>query len=210
MNVMFKNSLIKNAVLRSLFKNDEEEVLEEELYQVEVLSLDFLKNFSNETTLEDLLLLKNLKELSLKDFLIDNSLIELFDKLESLEELYLEFCLFDDSNLVISNDRIKIITINTCEGFYPSFLGDTKAEALFIQDDDDQKLVFDVEKLGIISNVKTLSINNYFIKNITSLNNNAPALIELDIDGSVVYEEEIKALNGNIEVSHEEEYLPIL
>ena len=182
----FKSEKLKNSILKELGKDESDAIFDEDLNNVTSLSLDFFEKFTNEFDIHELYLLPNLKELTLRGFLIKDREIKAINKIDSLNELCLEFCNFKDNTIQLDNKNIKVLTLNQCDNIDTSVLRNSNVEVLVIENNEEEKMLLDVNNLGVQSHLKCLYINDFIISNLSSVNSNMPLLKELNIDGSMV------------------------
>ena len=210
MPVEFKSKSLKKDIILMLKKHENANLEFEDLESITSISLDNLLDYYNDYDLKELVLLKNIKKLYLKDFIIDDSVINVLNKLQSLEDLTIEFCEFENCQYALNSLSLNTLTINACENFKAEILNNTNLEFIFIKNNKIEKEILDFTDLGLMSNLKSMYINGFKLKNIDCLNQNAPSIEELNIDGSIADEQEILKLKDNIDISHKEEYKPIL
>lgn len=181
-----------------------EELEESDIQKVEELSISN-RSFSGKdknVNLAELANFKNIRNLSLQYFKMDDSIIDLLNSLQGLTILQLASCVYD-SEKQLDNKSLKTIIINSCD---IKDFQNIKAPENF------QLIGANSFKIGQLSgktNVKRMFLQSCKVKKIKEIEY-FDNLEKLVLEGSSVDDRsKLEELKNNVQVLEKDEYLPI-
>lgn len=198
-----KSELLKKELEQSIPNLNEKTLLE--VTNLSLKKYDFLEK-ETDMIIEDLLSFKNLENLILYKFNITNESIKIIEKLENLKSITFDFCTISTDQLSLPSD-VQSVYFNVCSNLNPEKLSAINADKIEIVGKYDKSEKIDICKFSTNDNVKTLNINNYQINNLKDIYKISPILTSINLDGSIVEENELKKISEKIAVSHNEKYL---
>lgn len=175
-----KSQELRATIAMKLGKFSYSEVTDEELKEVKDIILRKYK-FNGEDTgidVSELLNLPNLQAVTLGDFEITDSDIEILAKLESLERIQFSNCDFSSVRNKLPNEELLVVTLSGCTS--PENMNVSAAKYLKILGSE-----VDFNKLNI-EDLEQLVIQNSEVINFTSLVGKTAART-INLDGSNVY-----------------------
>lgn len=195
--------MIKSRDLLNKLKEilDKDEILEEDLNNIEDLSLNRFKlsGIKNDINLSELKLFKNLKTLTLIKFAIDNKVIEIINEYGSLWAVQFTKCRFEEA--IPINKEIDYLVLDYCEKIDPKLINNNETIKII-------GAQIDLLQVNNLNNTELLYLQDCQIKNTERLlmyNN----LKLLNLEGSSI--ENINCLdklNEKIEIYYRDEYNP--
>ena len=210
MNVQFKSKEFEKYVYVKLNKDIEEELTLSDLGQVHDVSINQL-NIRGEvidTTMLDLLFFKNLRELTIQNFEINEHNVVYLEKLENLQNLSLSSCKFSDGIALKLNKSTETLRINACENMhFGLFSSENNIKNLYIRNIDLERVgALNLNNINNLQQLEKLEMQNCDeITNIQQISGLAK-LLSLNIDGSTVDDPNfIQELKQRMKVSDEKE-----
>lgn len=203
MNINLNSEIIKKSIYNKLKKDEKSALTIDELDSIKSITLNNSDKNGEQISYDflDFQYLKNIKELALNGFLINNEIIKLLNSLNNLDTLILNHCSFETNDMVFSNIENLIITY--------SHLLDL---SIFRSLDKIKTLQFiniheiDIKDIKFAKNIESLSIHNSNIKNCSELKDFIN-LKQLKIDGSLVDDPDfIDLLSKDIKFSCKKRY----
>lgn len=192
--------------VEKLIEKNISEITESDLSKISRLTLN-KKNFFKEEKdyiLKDLMKFKNLKVISLSGFKLTEEDIEILNSLKNLNFIHFDFCKFYLNKLNF-NTNIEYLIFNVCKDIKLSMLEKTKAKSIKIIGSKLEMNNLSILDFYMAENLKELSLNNYIVNNISEIQQIAPNLTNLNLDGSIISEkEELDSIK--ISISHEKEF----
>ncbi len=196
-----------------LFVSEIEKITRKRIDEIEQKDLDAINIISfnqlpfkdkKRFNFSDLIFLKSLKAITLSGFDIQKDDIEVLNMLPNISFIQFDFCDFKCDTISIEKS-LDYIVFEVCNGIsINSLYLNTKSLEIIGLENDKKKI--DVTEMNENGELKTLSINNFAIKNIDSILNKMPKLELLNIDGSIVNSNDLKAISF-INHSHKEKYV---
>lgn len=195
---------LEKAICYKIGEFGDYELQREDLLKIEELNLNN-RTFSGkekDIDLREIQALANLKNISLQYFRIDDSIAEILNSLGNLNSIYLASCEIDITK-PLSNPSLKSISFEACNvSDYSQIFG---TESFRVIGDPQFRLKY----LGGKENIERMFLQQCKVKNFESIAEYTNLQV-LNLDGSTVDDEKtLKELQGRIQVSKKDEYLPI-
>lgn len=202
-NIILKSKSIREYVCNELNKRSDEILEEQEINNIKQLRLDFkeYRSIENKFYIEDLEYFKKLKVCTFEGFFITEEIIEILNRLDSLEIIIFSHCKFETDKLIIAKINKLILTYSKINDFKNFIKCESlnKIEVIECEEIDIKELIF-------LSKLRELYIYNSKVKNSTMINN-LKSLKELKLDGSLVDSVNfVKELNENIKYTYSKRY----
>jgi hypothetical protein len=176
-NISISNNNIANYVMFILNKLDND-FTNEELEQIKEITVNCEEEIGNVFDLRELLKLKNLEKISIRNGYLYNIDFQILSELKKLESLYFEKCEFEDATL-IGNIKLKSLSLISCsinDFSFVSILTDLKELSIVGGN-------INVDQIALLSKIEYLQLSySNIIGNIALLN--LQDLKELHIDNT--------------------------
>lgn len=173
----------------------------EELEELNINNRNFSGKYKN-ISLQELTLFPNIKRLSLQYFEIDDSLVEVLNKLENLESLEFASCGFFQ-NAQLRNNSLNSLLLNCCK--VKDYNKIFAPENFTIIGDENIRL----DQIDGKENVRKMYLQDSKVKNFGKIEK-YENLEKLNLDGSIVDNKDmLEEVKKRISVSQLEKYEPI-
>ena len=196
--------MIKSIDLLNKIKEilDKEEILEQDLNNIENLTLNKYKLNGKESdiNLSELYFFKNLRTLTLINFSINKDFIMIINELKFLWAIQFSSCNFED--VVPINESVSQLIFDYCKNFKCELINNNKIIRIIGSE-------IDLKQLNKIDNTKELYLQDCKVKN-TEVILKYNKLELLNLDGSNVENDIIlNKLDKRIKIYFKDEYHPV-
>lgn len=203
--MQLKDKNFQKAICLKIGKFGNQNLSEDDFENVEEVNISNRK-FSGETkdiSLEEMRLFPNIKRVSLQYFEIDDAIVEILNSLTKLETLELSSCDFS-SRIQIKSGTLKSLYLNCCK--IKDYNSIYATENFYVVGSDN----FRLDKLEGKENLERMYLQSSIIKGFKSIDE-CSRLKNLNLDGSKVDDKhKLDEVKKRVQVSHLEEYLPII
>lgn len=204
--VEIKNERLKQYLEYEFDKNEGENILKAELENINQVTI-FGKSISGKTIyngLSDLLYFDNLTSCMIKDVVIKDEDVEIINKLEKLEDLHFDNCVFQNKVKKI-NCNINKLILSFCTNLNIN-LFDSQEELEYLRVTSGERI--ELEGLESFNNIKELYLQSIEIKDIGFVNE-LEKLTYLNLNGSSIKKNK-KCINKiNAKVEYKKDNFPI-
>lgn len=201
-NIIFKSEVIKEYVYNEINK-DINKIVEQDLDSITQFKLSYkdYKGNRNKYYFEDLEYFKKLKVCNFEGFPITEEIIDILNKLESLEMIIFSHCKFETDSQISSKLNKIILTYSKINNLR-NFKNCKKLNKIEIIECGE----INIKELIFFSELKELHIYNSKVKNSTMINS-LEKLEELKLDGSLVDSPNfVQELNKKINYTYSKKY----
>lgn len=194
---------VEKAICYKLGEFGNYELKEEDLSRIEELNLSD-RSFSGKEkniNLSEISQLKNLKNITLQYFKIDDSIAQILNSLENLSSIQFASCEFDITQPFL-NHSLRSLSFESCDiNDYEQIFATESFRVV-----GDSK--FSLKRLKGKENILRMYLQQCKIKGFEAVRD-CTNLQALNLDGSTIDDEKVLSeLRGKIPVSKKEEYLP--